>query len=91
MSDPDGRPSPEVKRKISRLTYYGGALAFATITLNFLPIDGEPWIWVKVAVLGVGTIIFVIWVTRFSLWQRDEYWRERGRDPKHPEQRGTTG
>ena len=55
------------------------------IILNFLPIESEPWVWGKVAVLAVGTIIFIIWASRFSLWQRDEYWRECGRDPKHPE------
>lgn len=54
-------------------------------TLNFLPIEAEPWVWVKLAVLAVGTIVLGIWVARFSLWQRDEYWRERGKDPKHPE------
>lgn len=77
--------SPEVKRRLSRLTYHGSALAVAMITLNFLPIDSEPWVWVKISVLAVGTIIFVTSTTRFSLWQRDEYWRERGKDPKHPE------
>ena len=85
MREPDGGASPEVKRRLSRLTYYGGALALAMITLSFLPIDAEPWVWVKLAVLAVGTIIFLIWVTRFSLWQRDEYWRQRGKDPKHPD------
>ena len=60
-------------------------MALAMITLNFLPINSEPWVWIKVAVLVVGTIGFITWVTRFSLWQRDEYWRERGKDPKHPE------
>jgi hypothetical protein len=55
------------------------------LILNFLPIDSEPWIWVKVGILSTGTVILLVWVIRFSLWQRDEYWRERGRDPKHPE------
>jgi hypothetical protein len=73
------------KRKLNRIAYFGGALAVATITLNLVPIDSEPWAWMKLAVLATGTTLFVIWVTRFSLWQRDEYWRDRGRDPKHPE------
>jgi hypothetical protein len=55
------------------------------LILTLLPIDIEPWVWVKVAILAAGTIILMVWATRFSLWQRDEYWRERGRDPKHPE------
>lgn len=85
MREPDSDANPEVKRRLSRLAYYWVALALATITLNLLPIDAEPWVWVKLAVLGVATIIFLTWLTRFSLWQRDEYWRERGKDPKHPE------
>ena len=67
------------------MVYFGGALALATITLNFIPVDSEPWSWIKLAVIGLGTTVFVIWVTRFSLWQRRKYWLERGRDPKHPE------
>lgn len=75
----------EAERRLKHITYYGGALALAMLTLNFLPIQTEPWVWVKLAVLALGTTGFVVWVTRFSLWQRQEYWRERGRDPKHPE------
>jgi hypothetical protein len=75
----------EAKRRLKRIVYFGGGLAMAMLTLNFVPVDSEPWVWIKLAVLTLGTIIFVTWVTRFSLWQRHEYWRERGRDPKHPE------
>ena len=75
----------EAKRRLNRIVYFGGALALAMITLNFVPIDSEPWVWIRLGVLAAGTTVFAIWVTRFSLWQRDEYWRERGRDPKHPE------
>lgn len=62
-------------------------LAFAPVMLilTLLPIDAEPWVWVKMAILASGTIVLTVWTARFSLWQRDEYWRERGRDPKHPE------
>jgi hypothetical protein len=77
--------NPEVKRRLSRLVYFGGALALAMITLNLMPINSEPWVWIKLVILAAGTTIFAIWATRFSLWQRDEYWRERGRDPKHPD------
>jgi hypothetical protein len=34
---------------------------------------------------SIAVVVMGVQVTRFSLWQRDEYWRERGRDPKHPE------
>jgi len=38
-----------------------------------------------VAVDVVFVVLYWIAAVRLSLWQRDEYWRERGRDPKHPE------
>ncbi|MBT2598119.1 hypothetical protein [Arthrobacter sp. ISL-72] len=87
---PPASPPPvgvnqEGRRRLNRIAYFGGALALAMITLNFLPIDSEPWVWIKLAVFAAGTTLYVIWVTRFSLWQRDEYWRERGRNPKHPQ------
>lgn len=75
----------DAKQRLNRIAYFSVALALATITLNFMPIDSDPWAWIKLAVLAAGTTLLVIWVMRFSLWQRDEYWRERGRDPKHPE------
>jgi hypothetical protein len=84
-----GRPgtsaSPEVRRRLNRLSYFALALVLLTLILTFLPIDSEPWVWVKLAILTVPTIVFLVGVVRFSLWQRDEYWRERGRDPKHPD------
>lgn len=63
----------------------------AMLILSLLPIVTEPWLWIKAGVIAVGTIIFGIWATRFSPWQRDEYWRERGKDPKHPERLGNVG
>lgn len=30
----------------------------------------------------VATVVYVVWFVRK---QRDEYWRERGKDPRHPE------
>ena len=59
------------------------------LVLSLLPTVTEPWLWIKAGIIVVGTIIFGIWATRFSLWQRDEYWRERGKDPKHPERLST--
>lgn len=53
--------------------------------VNFLPFETEPWLWTKLILSGAAAVVMGIKVTRFSLWQRDEYWRERGKDPKHPE------
>jgi hypothetical protein len=76
--------SPEAKRRLTGISYFLLPFALITVLLNFPP-SGEPWLQVKTAIKVVGAIVFCIWVTRFSLWQRDEYWRERGRDPKHAE------
>ncbi|GAB12899.1 hypothetical protein ARGLB_028_00240 [Arthrobacter globiformis NBRC 12137] len=80
--------SPEVQRRFRRLGRFMVIYTPVMLLLSFLPIVTEPWLWIKVGVIVVGTIIFGIWVIRFSLWQRDEYWRERGKDPKHPERLG---
>lgn len=44
----------------------------------------EPWEWVVVVVQALITVGLVIYLVRFVRKQRDDYWRERGRDPKHP-------
>jgi hypothetical protein len=77
--------SEEVKRRFSRLARYMVVFTPVMLILTFMPIDTEPWVWIKLGILAIGTIILIVWATRFSLWQRDEYWRERGKDPKHPE------
>jgi hypothetical protein len=77
--------SEEVKRRFSRLARYMMVFTPVMLILTFMPIDTEPWVWIILAIPAMGTIILIVWATRFSLWQRDEYWRERGKDPKHPE------
>jgi hypothetical protein len=77
--------SEEVQRRFGHLTRYILVFMPVMLILTFLPIETEPWMWIKVAILATGAIILTVWATRFSLWQRDEYWRERGKDPKHPE------
>ncbi|WP_317983602.1 hypothetical protein [Pseudarthrobacter sulfonivorans] len=74
-----------MKRRFSRLTRYMMVFTPVMLILTFMPIDTEPWVWIKLGILAMGTTILIVWATWFSLWQRDEYWRERGKDPKHPE------
>lgn len=52
---------------------------------NFIPNISLPCLIAKVAVQTIFVIVLGTAAIRFSLWQRDEYGRERGRDPKHPE------
>lgn len=53
--------------------------------LNNLLSFVEPWSWLILGLQAALTIISIALLTRFVLRQRDEYWRERGKDPKHPE------
>jgi hypothetical protein len=60
--------------------------------LSLVGVDSEPWLWTRTILFSIATALFCVQVTRFSLWQRDEYRRGRGRDPKHPDRfpsRGT--
>ena len=73
------------RRKITRITYWSLPFMIIFGVLNFFPDIPLPWVIAKVAVEIVFVIVLGVAVIRFSLWQRAEYWRERGRDPKHPE------
>lgn len=81
----------EMERRLRRPLYFLLAvvvLGFVSSSLSILGADSEEWLLVHaliLIILAACMIVAGILVTRFSLWQRDEYWRERGRDPKHPE------
>lgn len=78
----------ETQRRLRRIIYWTlplVALMLASSVLSLLGVDSEPWLWTRTILFAIGAVVMVVMVTRFSLWQRDEYWRERGRDPKHPE------
>lgn len=75
----------EARRRITRLTYWSLPFVGVFALLNLIP--SLPWPW-RIVMLAVEVVFVVIYGTaavRLSLRQRDEYWRERGRDPKHPE------
>ena len=44
-------------------------------------VDLEPRFWTRTILFGIAVVVLCVQVARFALWQRDEYWRERGRDP----------
>lgn len=78
----------EMQRRLRRIL--GWFLPVTTImlistVLSLVGIDSEPWFWTRSILFGVAVVVLCVQVTRFSLWQRDEYWREQGRDPKHPD------
>jgi hypothetical protein len=45
----------------------------------------EPWEWIVVAIQAIFTVAMVVYLVRFVRKQRDDYRRERGKDPKHLE------
>lgn len=48
----------------------------------------EQWEWLTWVLLAFQAIVLVtamVYFVRFLREQKDDYWRERGKDPKHPE------
>jgi hypothetical protein len=89
QKDPQARKSAasteEARRKLTRIEFWSLPFLIIFGVWNVIPNISLPWLIVK---MGVQTIFVIVLRTAaiwFSLWQRDEYWRVRGRDPKHPE------
>ncbi|MCB5276004.1 hypothetical protein BJG92_03559 [Arthrobacter sp. SO5] len=62
----------------------------AAIALFLIPawipaLHTAPWEWIVAATQVILTVAMGIYLVRFVRKQRDDYWRERGKDPKHPE------
>lgn len=78
----------ELQRRLQRIHRWFlpvVVIMLISTVLSLVGVDSEPWLWTRTILFGIAAVVFCVQVTRFSLWQRDEYWRERGRDPKHPE------
>jgi MFS family permease len=78
----------DMHRRLKRVLYWTFPITVAMLVSSFLGIlgiDSEPWRWTRTILFAIAAVVMIVLITRFSLWQRDEYWRERGRDPKHPE------
>jgi hypothetical protein len=75
----------EWNRKQQRLMLVAIFSTLVVAWLNTLLSFVEPWSWLILGLQATLTIITIALLTRFVLRQRDEYWRERGKDPKHPE------
>lgn len=51
-------------------------------------LSGEsPWFWVALAIQLISLVVALVYLVRFMRSRRDDYWRERGRDPRNPSQR----
>jgi hypothetical protein len=44
-----------------------------------------PWEWIVIATQAFIAVALIVYLVRFVRNQRDDYWRERGKDPKRPE------
>jgi Flp pilus assembly protein TadB len=75
----------EWNRKQQRLMLVAMFSVIIVSWLNILLSFVEPWVWLILGLQVALTIISIAVLTRFVLRQRDEYWRERGKDPKHRE------
>jgi hypothetical protein len=78
----------EVQKRLQRiLRWFLPVMIIMLISslLSLAGVDSEPWLWTRTILFGIAVIVLGVQATKFSLWQRDEYWREKGRDPKHPE------
>jgi cation transport ATPase len=78
----------ELQRRLQRILRWSlpvMVIMLISTVLSLVGVDSEPWLWTRTILFGIAVLVMGVQITRFSLWQRDEYWRERGRDPKHPE------
>lgn len=66
-------------------------IMLASTALSLAGVDSEPWLWARTILLSIAVVVLCVQITRFSLWQRNEYWREKGRDPKHPDRFPSSG
>lgn len=85
----------ELQRRLLRIVRWFlpvTIIMMVSTALSLVGVDSEPWLWTRSILFSIAVVVFCVQVTRFSLWQRDEYWREKGRDAKHPDRfpsRGT--
>lgn len=75
------------QQRLGLVALAAAVLTFATFLIQ-LVIPGsrtEQWGWILQAIQTAVTVAMVIYLVRLVRKQRDDYWRERGKDPKHPE------
>lgn len=79
MTSPQKKQNAPVPPVLLTLVVLTGVLALV------LGWADEPWSWVASILQIIVTVTMVIYLVRFVRKQRDDYWRERGKDPRHPE------
>jgi uncharacterized membrane protein len=66
------------------------ALVFFAVAVVLIPAwlpaeSRDQWEWIIVVFQALITVAMVVYLVRFVRKQRDDYWRERGKVPRHPE------
>lgn len=65
-----------------------GVGAAVSLVRTFIPaLRTEQWewlTWVLLAIQAIVLVILIVYLVRFVRNQRDDYWRERGQDPRNP-------
>lgn len=68
------------------------AVLAVVIAVTFFLIPGwlpaefrSRWEWIIATIQCIAAMAMVVYLVWFVRRQRDDYWRERGKDPKHPE------
>jgi hypothetical protein len=64
----------------------GGAVSSIRAFIPALRTEQWEWLtWVLLAIQAIVLVIAIVYLVRFVRNQRDDYWRERGKNPKRPE------
>lgn len=59
--------------------------AASQVTRSLVDAEG-PWVWLGVAFQAIALVILITCLVKSVRSQRDDYWRERGRDTRNPDQ-----
>jgi uncharacterized membrane protein len=85
MSTPQGQRSP-IPPPVLIAVGVGAAVSLIRAFIPALRTEQWEWLtWILLAIQAIVLVIAIVYLVRFVLKQRDDYWRERGKDPKRPE------
>ena len=66
--------------------------AASTWVTSFVPEETAAfWYWLVRILQTAAIVVGIVFLVRYVLAQRDDYWRERNRNPKGPTQPGKPG
>jgi hypothetical protein len=73
------------KQTVALLSVVTGFMIVVSFALRIFLNGVEPWPWIALGLEGAAAVIVVVLLVRLVRGQRDDFWRERGKDPKHPD------